>query len=167
MPLSTSNRFVQNAAHFFLSPPLGNSLNIVEEYQDLSLVDTSFAPREPEAVKKKWPCHPLPLLVMGVSMMSTIHPLTGYCERHSPGREIVSFYVHQPAAYASITGRIVPHCDSSAHRHAADHSTSVELHVCFRGHLLGVSARKALVIAQGLRYRGLHKRCEHVRHLQT
>ena len=44
MPRSTSNRFVQNAAHLYFLPPLGRSLNDIEEYEGLSLVDTSFAP---------------------------------------------------------------------------------------------------------------------------
>ena len=43
---SISNRFVQNAAHSFFSPPLGKRLNFTEEYEGLSLVDTSFAPRD-------------------------------------------------------------------------------------------------------------------------
>ena len=29
-------------------------------------------------------------------MIPTIHPLTGYCERHSPGREFGGVYVNQP-----------------------------------------------------------------------
>ena len=62
MPWSTSSRFVQNAAQFFSSPPLGKSLNTTEEYEGLSLVNTSFAPRDsPRPRKKKSPCHPLTL----------------------------------------------------------------------------------------------------------
>ena len=38
MPWSTPNRFVQNAARFFSLPPLGKSLNIIEECKGLSLV---------------------------------------------------------------------------------------------------------------------------------
>ena len=54
MPWSTSNRFGQNVAHFFFSPPLGKSLNIIEEHEGLSLVDTSFAPRDsPRPLNKK------------------------------------------------------------------------------------------------------------------
>ena len=38
----------------FLSPPLGKGLNIIEEYEGLSLVDASFAPRNsPRPLKKK------------------------------------------------------------------------------------------------------------------
>ena len=41
MPWSTSNCFVQNAAQFVLHPPLGKSLNIIEQIEGLSYVDTS------------------------------------------------------------------------------------------------------------------------------
>ena len=96
IPWSTSNRFVQNVAQLFFSPPLGKSLNTIEEYEGLSLIDTSFAPpRGSPRPLKYCPCHPLPL-VMGVSMIPNIHPLTGYCKRHSPGREFRYSYVNQP-----------------------------------------------------------------------
>ena len=58
MPWSTSNRFVQSAAHFFFQGRiffsrlrLEKKLNIIEEYEGLSLVDEDFAPRD--AVKKE------------------------------------------------------------------------------------------------------------------
>ena len=54
MPWTMSNRIVQNAAQFCFSPTLGKSLNIVEKIDGLSLVDSSFAPRDSprQAVKK-------------------------------------------------------------------------------------------------------------------
>ena len=75
MPWSTSNRFVQNAAQFIFSPPLGKSLNIFEEFEGLSLVDTNYAPRDsPRPLKEKLamsPSYPLPM-VMGVSMIPSV-----------------------------------------------------------------------------------------------
>ena len=47
---------MQNAAQLVFSPPLGNSLNIIEKIEGLLLVDTNFAPinqRQSEAGKKK------------------------------------------------------------------------------------------------------------------
>ena len=97
MPWSTSNRIVQNAAYFFFSPPLGKSLNIIEEYEGLSLIDTSFAPRDsPRTVNEKLamsPSYPL-TLVMRVSMISNIHSLPTYCEQHSRGKEFG--FLNQP-----------------------------------------------------------------------
>ena len=46
MPWSSSNRFVQSATQFVFSPPLRKSLNSIEEYEGLKLVDTSVAPRD-------------------------------------------------------------------------------------------------------------------------
>ena len=78
-----------------ISPPLGKRMNIIEKVEGLSLVDASFAPRDsPRPLKKNWLCHPPPV-VMGVSMIPNIHPLTGYCERHSWGRKIRGFNVNQ------------------------------------------------------------------------
>ena len=55
MSWSTSNRFVQNAAQFFISPPLRNCLNVAEEFEGLSLVDTNFAPRDsPRPLNENW-----------------------------------------------------------------------------------------------------------------
>ena len=72
--------------------PLGKSLNIIEEIEGLSLVDTSFAPRDsPRPAIFLWPCHRLPL-VMGVTMILNIHSLTRCCERCLWGREIVFFF---------------------------------------------------------------------------
>ena len=82
---------------FFFSPPLGKSLNIVETIEGLSLVDTSFAPRD--SAKPVFffflPCHPLPLL-MRVTMIPNIHSLTRYCQRYSWAREFVFCYLNQP-----------------------------------------------------------------------
>ena len=38
---------------FISSPPLGKSLDIIENVESLSFVDTSCAPRQPEAVREK------------------------------------------------------------------------------------------------------------------
>ena len=53
MPKSTSNRFVQNAAQFSFSPPLGKRPNNIEEYEGLSLADTSFSPGDSTRPLKK------------------------------------------------------------------------------------------------------------------
>ena len=96
MPWSTSNRIVENAAQFIFSPPLGKSLNTIENFEGLSLVDTTFAPRDsPKPLKKNCPCYPvtlfLPLtLVMGVSMIPNINSFTRYYERLSWRRDFYS-----------------------------------------------------------------------------
>ena len=66
MPWSTSNRVVQNAAQFFFSPLLGRSLNIIEKIEGLSLVDTSFAPRD----------NPRPVIFFG--HVTLLPPYTGH-----------------------------------------------------------------------------------------
>ena len=65
------------------------TMNTIEEYEGLSLVDTRFAPRDsPRALNfilaMSPSTYPLTLL-MGVRMIPNIHPLTRYCERHSWG----------------------------------------------------------------------------------
>ena len=73
MPWSTFNRIVQNVVQYlfiFSSPPLEKILIIIiEKIEGLSLVDTSFAPRDSaRVVNLFWPCHPPPL-VTGVTMI--------------------------------------------------------------------------------------------------
>ena len=76
MPWSTSNRIVQNAAHFLVLSPPGRSLNIIEKIEGLSLIDTSFAPTTARGrYENEWPCDPLSF-VMGVGMIPNIHSLT-------------------------------------------------------------------------------------------
>ena len=101
MTWSTSNRIVQNAAQFAFSPPLGKSLNIIENIEGLSLVDTSFAPRDrPRPVKKKTAMSPSFTGHGGqCDTVPNIHSLTIYCERYSRGRELVFFFcLNQPVA---------------------------------------------------------------------
>ena len=104
IPWSIFNRFVQNAAHFLSSPPLGKSL-FFNYFEGLSSVDTSLAPRDsPRPPREKLGMSPSSIghggqypLVMGVSMVSNSHSLTRYCERHSWGSKFVLFYLNQPA----------------------------------------------------------------------
>ena len=46
MPWRTSNWAVQNVMQSLFSLPSGKLLNIVEKFEGLSLVNTSFAPRD-------------------------------------------------------------------------------------------------------------------------
>ena len=84
-------------AQLHISLALGKSLNITEKIDCLSLVDTSFAPRDsPRQTKLTMSTsHPLSL-AMGVSMIPNSHPFTRYCERHSPGRDFGVFNANQP-----------------------------------------------------------------------
>ena len=66
---------------------------VIEEYEGLSLADeTIIVPRDsPRPSKRKLavqPSYPLSLL-MGVSIILNVNPLTGYCDRRSPGRHFV------------------------------------------------------------------------------
>ena len=94
MPWSTFNRIVQNAAQVCFSPPLGKCLNIIENIEGLSLVDTSFAPRDslrPVTFFLAMSPHPLSL-VMGVkySLFDEILRAVFMWER-------VSFFSLEPA----------------------------------------------------------------------
>ena len=63
---------------FFSSPPLGKSLSIIEDYEGLSLVDTSFAPRDSPTPLNKTPAmSPSSIGHGGQYMIPNIHPLTG------------------------------------------------------------------------------------------
>ena len=100
---------MQGAAQFIFSPPLGKHLNIIEEYEDLSLIGRSefCSQRQTEAAKKKLsmpPCCRLTFIGHGgqYDAKTNTHPLTGYCERHSLGRDFGFLYVNQPTSSLSL-----------------------------------------------------------------
>ena len=86
MPWSISNQFRVEYGAIVFSLRLEKILNLIEKGGGLSLLDTSFAPRDSSRqLQKNWPFHPLPV-VMGASIMPNTQPSTKYFERHSWGR---------------------------------------------------------------------------------
>ena len=91
MPWITSNLIVQYATLFIFLPPLAKSPNIIEKNEGLSLVDTGFAPTQPEAVKKKTGHVTLFHWSWGSGMIPNIHSSTRYRERHPWGENFGGF----------------------------------------------------------------------------
>ena len=83
---------MQNAAHFFFSPPLGKSLNLIQEYEGISLVDKSFGPRDSPRPLKKLAMSPSSIGHEG--QHDAKYSPFDWISRHSPGRGFCFFYVN-------------------------------------------------------------------------
>ena len=108
---------MQNAAQFVFSPPLGESLNIKEFLEGLSLVDTSFYPRDsPRPLNKTcrvtlfhWSYGGCAQFVHGRSRM-TVDPRFPTM----PGRSTSGF--HQPGRRCLHQARSAVRCSASRMR---------------------------------------------------